>query len=79
MADSVQSKEGEPIEKGDHVYTKIRGGRHEGDVDKIVTDDKEAAEEGVKNPPKILFEDQKGKRVAHNPGTLNKTGQGSGE
>jgi hypothetical protein len=30
--DQVLSKQGEPIEKGDHVYTKIRGGRHEGDV-----------------------------------------------
>jgi hypothetical protein len=30
--DQVVSKQGEPIEKGDHVYTKIRGGRHEGDV-----------------------------------------------
>lgn len=30
--DQILSKQGEPIEKGDHVYTKIRGGRHEGDV-----------------------------------------------
>lgn len=28
----VLSKQGEPIAEGDHVYTKIRGGRHEGDV-----------------------------------------------
>jgi hypothetical protein len=28
----VVSKNGEQIEEGDHVYTKIRGGRHEGDV-----------------------------------------------
>lgn len=32
MADQVKSKEGEPINEGDHVYTKYRGGRHEGDV-----------------------------------------------
>jgi hypothetical protein len=31
-ADEVLSEQGEPIEQGDHVYTKIRGGRHEGDV-----------------------------------------------
>lgn len=31
-AEEVLSKQGEPIEPGDHVYTKIRGGRHEGDV-----------------------------------------------
>lgn len=28
----VNSKQGEPIQEGDHVYTRIRGGRHEGDV-----------------------------------------------
>lgn len=31
-AEQVLSKQGEPIDEGDHVYTKIRGGRHEGDV-----------------------------------------------
>ncbi|EON62673.1 hypothetical protein W97_01897 [Coniosporium apollinis CBS 100218] len=53
MADQVKSKEGEPINEGDHVYTKYRGGRHEGDVEKIVTTKEEAEEEGVKNPPKV--------------------------
>ncbi|KAI9694308.1 MAG: hypothetical protein M1820_009032 [Bogoriella megaspora] len=71
MAEQVHSKEGEPIEEGDHVYTKIRGGRREGDVDKVVISEEEAKEEGVKNPPKVLFTDQKGKDVAHNPETLN--------
>jgi len=66
----IQSKEGKPINEGDHVYTKIRGGRHEGDVEKIVTTEDEAVAEGVKNPPKVLFTDQKGKAVAHNPETL---------
>jgi hypothetical protein len=28
----IKSKEGKPIQEGDHVYTKFRGGRHEGDV-----------------------------------------------
>jgi hypothetical protein len=32
MPDQVLSKQSEPIEQGDHVYTKIRSGRHEGDV-----------------------------------------------
>ncbi|KAK3076570.1 hypothetical protein LTS18_012654, partial [Coniosporium uncinatum] len=32
MSDQVKSKEGEPINEGDHVLTKIRGGRREGDV-----------------------------------------------
>ncbi|KAI3332214.1 hypothetical protein HD806DRAFT_529977 [Xylariaceae sp. AK1471] len=70
MPNEINDKHGEPIKEGDHVYTKIRGGRHEGDVDKIVTTEAEAKEEAVKNPPKILFKDQKGKYVAHNPGTL---------
>ncbi|KKY39096.1 hypothetical protein UCDDA912_g00898 [Diaporthe ampelina] len=69
--DQVLSKQGEPIEEGDHVYTKIRGGRHEGDVEEIVTTENDAKQEGVKNPPKVLFTDQKGKPVAHNPGTLD--------
>ncbi|KAF1960509.1 hypothetical protein CC80DRAFT_488824 [Byssothecium circinans] len=69
--EQVLSKQGEPIKEGDHVYTKIRGGRHEGDVEKIVTSEQEAKEENVKNPPKVLFTDQKGKPVAHNPGTLD--------
>jgi len=93
----VLSKQGEFIQKGDHVYTKIRSGRHEGDVssplspqycvscpiavadfptssqvEKIVTSEKEAQRKGVKNPPKVLFTDQRGKDVAHNPGTLDK-------
>lgn len=30
--DNLVSKNGERIEEGDYVYTRIRGGRHEGDV-----------------------------------------------
>ncbi|KAH8742492.1 hypothetical protein F5883DRAFT_656666 [Diaporthe sp. PMI_573] len=48
--EQVLSKQGEPIEEGDHVYTKIRGGRHEGDVEKIVISEQEAKEENLKNP-----------------------------
>ncbi|KAK7699802.1 hypothetical protein SLS64_011414 [Diaporthe eres] len=69
--DQVLSKQGEPIEEGDHVYTRIRGGRHEGDVEKTVITEGEAKQEGVKNPPKVLFTDQKGKPVVHNPGILD--------
>jgi hypothetical protein len=32
MSDQVHSKEGAPIHEGDHVKTKYRGGRREGDV-----------------------------------------------
>ncbi|EOA81181.1 hypothetical protein ACJQWK_07531 [Exserohilum turcicum] len=70
---NIESKNGEQIQPGDHVYTRIRGGRHEGNVDKVVTSEEEAASEGVKNPPKVLFTDQKGKNVAHNPSTLDVT------
>ncbi|KAI1399754.1 hypothetical protein F4819DRAFT_488297 [Hypoxylon fuscum] len=48
----------------------MRGGRHKGDVDQIVETEKEAKDVGVKNPPKVLFKDQHGHDVAHNPGTL---------
>ncbi|KAG7091947.1 hypothetical protein E1B28_008337 [Marasmius oreades] len=67
----VLSKQGESIEVGDHVYTPFRGGRHEGDVEKIVRTAEEAKKENVKNPPKVLFTDQNGKFVSHNPGTLD--------
>lgn len=50
---NVNDKHGEPIKEGDHVYTPIRGGRHEGDVEEIVTDDAAAAQKNVKNPPKV--------------------------
>ncbi|KAH7465307.1 hypothetical protein FOMA001_g17225 [Fusarium oxysporum f. sp. matthiolae] len=70
MASNVEDKNAESISKGDHVWTRIRGGRHEGDVERIVTTEKDAEKEEVKNPPKVLFEDQHGHRVAHNPGTL---------
>ncbi|KAK1766535.1 hypothetical protein QBC33DRAFT_103600 [Phialemonium atrogriseum] len=70
MPSNIKDKNSEPINEGDHVWTKIRGGRHEGDVQKIVTTEAEAKKEGVKHPPKVLFTDQHGHNVAHNPGTL---------
>lgn len=66
----VQDKQGQNIDAGDTVYTPYRGGKHEGQVADIVTTKEEAAEKGVKNPPKVLFTDQNNKDVAHNPGTL---------
>ncbi|KAF2656765.1 hypothetical protein K491DRAFT_596281 [Lophiostoma macrostomum CBS 122681] len=51
----ILSKQSEPIEEGGHMYTKIRGGRHEGDaslwVEKIVTTKEEAEEENLNSPP----------------------------
>ncbi|GAQ46799.1 hypothetical protein AtubIFM55763_005906 [Aspergillus tubingensis] len=49
----VQDKTGEQINEGDYVYTRYRGGTHEGEVDKVVTDEAEAHEEEVANPPKV--------------------------
>jgi len=72
MSDQVNDKSGASIQEGDTVVTKIRGGKREGEVDKIVTDEQEAQKEGVKNPPKVLFKDQHGHDVAHNPETLTK-------
>ncbi|GFF69406.1 conserved hypothetical protein [Aspergillus lentulus] len=52
-AERVKDKEGENINEGDHVYTRYRGGSHEGKVERIVMDQAEADEENVANPPKV--------------------------
>ncbi|KAH6615953.1 hypothetical protein B0J18DRAFT_438545 [Chaetomium sp. MPI-SDFR-AT-0129] len=67
MPSGVKDKNNEPIQPGDHVFARSRGGRHEGEVEKVVTSQKEAAKEGVKHPPKVLFTDQHGHHVQHNP------------
>jgi len=56
----VKDKKGKPIHEGETVSGKIRGGKHAGEVEAVVTSSKEAAEKGVKNPPKVLIEDQHG-------------------
>jgi len=70
MSAQVQDKHGNAIDEGDRVFTKFRGGKREGEVEEIVTTEKEAKEENVKNPPKVVFHDQHGHKVAHNPETL---------
>ncbi|KAL4880027.1 hypothetical protein BJY04DRAFT_219560 [Aspergillus karnatakaensis] len=72
-ASKVQDKNGQDIKDGDYIYTKIRGGSHRGNVDTIVTHEAGAEQEAVKNPLKVIFKDQHGHRVAHNPGTLERT------
>ncbi|KAM7198740.1 hypothetical protein V8F20_006055 [Naviculisporaceae sp. PSN 640] len=69
--DQVLDKQGVPIKEGDEVFTPFRGGKHEGKVDKIILNEEDAHKEGVKNPPKVLFTDQHGHHVNHNPGTLS--------
>jgi hypothetical protein len=56
----IVDKEGKPIKIGDQVATKMRGGKRTGVVSDIVTTQEEADKKGVKNPPKVLFEDQHG-------------------
>ncbi|TRM59600.1 hypothetical protein BD626DRAFT_408881, partial [Schizophyllum amplum] len=66
----VKDKNGEPIHVGDTVASKARGGRQYGEVTDVVTTKEEADEVGAKNPPKVLYEDQHGHTVSHNPGTV---------
>ncbi|RFU27877.1 hypothetical protein B7463_g8471, partial [Scytalidium lignicola] len=73
MNPGIVDNVGHNISVGDHVSIKIRGGHREGDVEKIVETEKEAEEEGVKHPPKVIFHDQHGDRVAHNPESLTVT------
>ncbi|UKZ88611.1 uncharacterized protein TrAFT101_004361 [Trichoderma asperellum] len=70
MSPAVQDKEGKPIEEGDDVWTPIRGGKREGEVEKVVYTEEEAKKANVKHPPKVVFTDQHGHWVAHNPETL---------
>ncbi|KUI58204.1 hypothetical protein VP1G_05505 [Cytospora mali] len=53
MPADIKDKDGQPIKEGDEVWTKARGGKHEGIVDRVVTTEAEAEKSGVKNPPKV--------------------------
>ncbi|OJJ05389.1 hypothetical protein ASPVEDRAFT_55292 [Aspergillus versicolor CBS 583.65] len=70
---TIQDKMDQPIQEGDYAFTRVRGGSHHGKVQKIVTDEEEAEQEDVKNPPKVIYSDQHGHQVARNPETLEKT------
>ncbi|KAF4633172.1 hypothetical protein G7Y89_g4950 [Cudoniella acicularis] len=70
MSGKVEDKRGNTISEGNRVFTKTRGGKREGEVEEIVMTTEEADEKNVKNPPKVLFHDQHGHKVAHNPETL---------
>jgi len=67
---TINDQDNVPIIEGDTVWTRFRGGKREGEVEKVVTSQSEAEKEGVKHPPKVIFTDQHEHRVAHNPGTL---------
>ncbi|EIE24523.1 hypothetical protein COCSUDRAFT_61953 [Coccomyxa subellipsoidea C-169] len=55
------------IKPGDFVSTKYRGGTREGVVERIAKTPEEHP-----HPPKVIFTNQRGKEVAHNPSTLEK-------
>ncbi len=53
MSAEVKDKNSQPIKEGDDVWTPIRGGKREGEVEQVVKTEEKAREEGVKNPPKV--------------------------
>jgi hypothetical protein len=57
----VHDKEGKPIKQSETVAGKIRGEKHAGEVQAVIADEKETKEKGVKNPPKVVIEEQHGK------------------
>lgn len=65
--ETVTGKDSLPIEPGDTVWSKSRGGKHEGVVEHVLEtpeDVERAADAGelqgvsVKHPPKVVFTDQ---------------------
>ncbi|KAI0328292.1 hypothetical protein GY45DRAFT_1326572 [Cubamyces sp. BRFM 1775] len=77
MPKGLKDEEGRVIEVGDLVETKYRGGKRQGEVEAVLENEQDAREQGsdlgvkVVNPPKVVFKDQHGHRVSHNPGTLS--------
>ncbi|KAF8638974.1 hypothetical protein AX17_001806 [Amanita inopinata Kibby_2008] len=66
----VHDRHGRPIHIGDIVSSRARGGKQCGKVTNIVLTEEEAQEKGVKHPPKVIFVDQHGHSITHNPGVL---------
>ncbi|PKX90844.1 DUF2945 domain-containing protein [Aspergillus novofumigatus IBT 16806] len=66
-AERIKDKKGENINEGDHVYTRYRGGSHEGQVEKIVMNQAEADEEDVANPPKRVNDANANARRSSSP------------
>ena len=51
----IKDMNGEPIRRGDQVFTPVRDGRHEGLVEMIVTADEDATLEDIPNLPKVGY------------------------
>ena len=49
----IKDKSSQPINEGDEVWTRIRGGKREGTVEEVIVSEKQAKEADVKNPPKV--------------------------
>jgi len=68
---------GDELSKGDHVEWKTHDTTTEGEVDKRITDDTEAAGRTVRageDDPQYLVTSQKsGKQAVHTPAALKKT------
>ncbi|EXJ90507.1 hypothetical protein A1O1_03610 [Capronia coronata CBS 617.96] len=69
----LKSKGGATIENGDTVSTPYRGGKREGKVEQLVTDEEQARNlnaKGASHAPAVVFTDQNNKKVAHKPETV---------
>ena len=65
------------LSKGDHVEWKTHGTTTEGEVEKKITDDTEAAGRTVRasddDPQYLVTSDKSGKQAVHKPAALKKT------
>ena len=65
------------LSKGDHVEWKTHGTTTEGEVEKEITSETEAAGRTVKasqdDPQYLVKSDKSGKEAVHKPGALKKT------
>ncbi|CAG8537008.1 9958_t:CDS:2 [Paraglomus occultum] len=70
MSKETRTLEEKDIQPGDYVGTNFRGGTRQGYVERIATTKEEDQKPKVVRPPKVIFKDQHGHVVAHNPSTL---------
>jgi Hypervirulence associated proteins TUDOR domain len=58
---------GKPINIGDTVSAKRRGGKQTGVVEQVITREEDAQVSGVQRPPKVIYTDQHGPDPSHGP------------
>ncbi|TFY78597.1 hypothetical protein EWM64_g5420 [Hericium alpestre] len=71
----VVDRDGQPIHVGEKVWSHLRGGRQEGVVEAVLLSQEDIHNVGdigvvIKHPPKVIFTDQHGHKVSHNPDAL---------